>query len=299
MILLKKKRIVKIMTVFYTVFLFLAATICFSQQKEEHFTHQFIYTLDYKMDSTNLEKIDTEVMELLINDSISIFQAFNKGLRDSMERSEKAKDPNFDLYDKTIQLPDRYKINYTIIGRGNEYFVSDHFTDAVNLFGDQRDNVIRFYRDHVVLDWKLTEEVESSAGINLQKATVHYGGRNWIAWFSPDYPFSSGPYTFHGLPGLIVELYDEEAHWHFSLSEVRHTDRKILLKSDEYISTRMTNKEQYFKDRLDYIKNATGYDLLARRVILVGEEARAKSIERDKKRSRELNNWIEINPEQP
>jgi GLPGLI family protein len=36
-------------------------------------------------------------------------------------------------------------------------------------------------------------------------------------FFAADLPFQEGPYRFHGLPGLIVELYDEQNDYHFNL----------------------------------------------------------------------------------
>ena len=49
------------------------------------------------------------------------------------------------------------------------------------------------------------------------------------AWFSTDLPFQEYPYRFHGLPGLIVELYDEQNDYHFNL--VRSENLKLASKN--------------------------------------------------------------------
>jgi len=60
------------------------------------------------------------------------------------------------------------------------------------------------------IDWKIHTDTLTISGIQCQKATAHFKGRNWIAWFSKEMPFQSGPWKLNGLPGLIVEAYDEK-----------------------------------------------------------------------------------------
>lgn len=67
------------------------------------------------------------------------------------------------------------------------------------------------------MDWKLEKETKIVENYLLQKATTHFGGRNWIAWFNKEIPFQEGPYKFRGLSGLIFEIYDEEYIFHYSL----------------------------------------------------------------------------------
>ena len=42
-------------------------------------------------------------------------------------------------------------------------------------------------------------------------------GRNYHAWFAPEIPLNEGPWKFNGLPGLILEVYDTQDHYHFTL----------------------------------------------------------------------------------
>ena len=42
------------------------------------------------------------------------------------------------------------------------------------------------------------------------KARTTFRGRNYIAWFTPSVPIPFGPWKMGGLPGLIVELEDDE-----------------------------------------------------------------------------------------
>lgn len=74
-------------------------------------------------------------------------------------------------------------------------------------------------KDNPNISWKIEKETKKTSSLQLQKATAKFGGRNWIAWFSKDIPFQEGPYKFHGLPGLIVEMYDDKKNYHFSLNK--------------------------------------------------------------------------------
>ena len=58
-------------------------------------------------------------------------------------------------------------------------------------------------------EWKLSLiGGDSIIGHRCQRATCHWRGRNYIAWFAPDIPIRRGPWKFGGLPGLIMKIHD-------------------------------------------------------------------------------------------
>lgn len=68
--------------------------------------------------------------------------------------------------------------------------------------------------------WQLMDEVKEISGYTCRKATAHYLGREWTAWFTEDVPSQAGPWLLWGLPGLIVEARDADNYIIFKLTGV-------------------------------------------------------------------------------
>ncbi len=171
------------------------STFCFSQK------FSFIYETKYKLNSENPDDVNSEKMILDLKDNISIF-------RDSVEKQA-----------------DSSKLN-----NGKEIFkmgVENQFYVKKNLAQKRVEKVITYLRtDYLLpieenLNWNITSEQKMIGKYQSQKAETTYGGRNWIAWFTTELPFSDGPYIFNGLPGLIVSIQDLNNDYSFNLIEVK------------------------------------------------------------------------------
>lgn len=90
-------------------------------------------------------------------------------------------------------------------------------------------------------DWKLEDESKEFGNYTVHKATTRYSGRDYVAWFTLEIPIPDGPYVFSGLPGLIVELYDTQNHFHFKLGSFKQLEepRDWILPDLKHL----TNKE--------------------------------------------------------
>lgn len=85
------------------------------------------------------------------------------------------------------------------------------------------------------IQWKITKDTTSFSGISCQKATANFKGRKWVAWFAPSLPFVSGPWKLNGLPGLIIEAYDERKDIQFIFSGFTKVSDTMTVKKNEVL----------------------------------------------------------------
>jgi GLPGLI family protein len=69
-------------------------------------------------------------------------------------------------------------------------------------------------------NWALINETKKVGNFNCLKATCHFRGRDYIAWYTLEIPVSHGPWKFQGLPGLILEVYTPNQEIYFSAKKI-------------------------------------------------------------------------------
>ncbi|MCT4601893.1 MAG: GLPGLI family protein [Marinifilum sp.] len=72
--------------------------------------------------------------------------------------------------------------------------------------------------------WKLVDSTRTILGYNCRKATTHYRGRDYVAWFTTELPFKVAPWKFHGLPGVIMEVKSIDDFTHIYATELKIKD---------------------------------------------------------------------------
>ncbi|WP_421808792.1 GLPGLI family protein [Flagellimonas sp.] len=73
----------------------------------------------------------------------------------------------------------------------------------------------------ITVKWEFESEVKKIDGFLCKKATTTFRGRNYIAWYSDEIPVSLGPWKFHGLPGLVVNITDSKNEVSFILEKIK------------------------------------------------------------------------------
>ena len=80
----------------------------------------------------------------------------------------------------------------------------------------------RIYRDTLFpMHWEFRGEKKRIDSMLCYKAIALFKGRNYIAWYCPALLIPDGPWKLGGLPGLIVEAYDENKQLQFYLKSFR------------------------------------------------------------------------------
>lgn len=83
------------------------------------------------------------------------------------------------------------------------------------------------------INWKLEDEITKKIDrYTCYKATANFRGRNYTAWYSLDYPIQMGPWKFNGLPGLIMEIYDDTNRYYWGVMQIKFTNDEVVFPSE-------------------------------------------------------------------
>lgn len=209
-------------------------------------TYRFIYHVEYKSDSSSLYN-NKEYYHLDISGNNVDYYQRDFFIADS-------------LINNNLPFPESTKLNTsTIIShqRGSYKFQTY----------DTLENTVLNLQTKDVQEWKLINEKKKTGELELHKAITSWGGRNWTAWFTFDIPFNEGPYKFSGLPGLIVELEDDNKLFSFSLiksQNIKTTYRNQFIEIAKKMSVPVTwdkykkIKLSYYNSPISFIKNSIG-----------------------------------------
>ena len=121
-------------------------------------------------------------------------------------------------------------------------------------YSDEFDEHEYKYNEEPKFTWKITKESKEILGHKVYLASTTYGGRNYIAYFTTEIPVQDGPYKFFGLPGLILEIFDEKKDHHFLAIGISK-EKKISI--DDRISKRKyieTSKSKFNEMRKSHIE---------------------------------------------
>lgn len=206
------------------------------------------YNLDYVKDPNSPTQLSNDIMKLAIGETCSEFYSYIQYKADSALEIDTQ---NGLTPDERMSNRNKYRGSYL----------------GYNLFKNKPLGSFTFY-DKIVLDnyyfvypqtqipWKLENEHKQILNYQCQKASVRYKGRNYIAWFTNDIPLNEGPWEFHGLPGLILEIYDAQEHYHFTCIGVVTSKEPIKLPTRDY---QKITREKYRNLKEKVAKDFAGY----------------------------------------
>lgn len=209
------------------------------------------YSLNFQQDSTNLHFIREEQMLLLLGQSVSKFLSSNFYTFDTIMRGLTSTSELQNLLsDKKRPLP-MSAFMYQIFKKypTGKITTIEHVT-ATGTF--------KYEENMWLFNWQLSGDTATISSYKAQKATCTFGGRSWIAWFSPEIPYSDGPYKFNGLPGLIINIHDTHNHYVFELETIERPNNTLMidLKEKDFIET---DKQGFFR-----AKDAFRNDIVSR-----------------------------------
>ncbi|MFN5423191.1 MAG: GLPGLI family protein [bacterium] len=87
-------------------------------------------------------------------------------------------------------------------------------------FSDIRQRTHLFADTLFPMLWTTYKDEKTIGGIPCLKAVTQFKGRGYTAWYAPSITISDGPWKLGGLPGLILEAYDDADQWHMTLTSI-------------------------------------------------------------------------------
>lgn len=174
-------------------------------QKPDKALARVKYNFIHIKDTTQKNNPYTENMLLVIGKNASVYTSYdrlNRKLVEDGKLKAPPRDPKAPF--KPVSLIDYY------------YFVKE------NLFFTKEKLFNEYLAEETApkINWTTTKDTASFSGIACKKALAYFKGRKWIAWYAPELPFQSGPWKLNGLPGLIIEAYDERKEVQFQFAGI-------------------------------------------------------------------------------
>jgi GLPGLI family protein len=184
------------------------------------------YNFTHQRDTNQRNNPYTETMLLVIGKNASAYTSLDQIERDlDLPKARKAPSAPF----KPINLTDIY-----FFAKETKLVTRERFMSAYYLVEEQYEKI----------NWKVTKDTLNLNGIHCKKAIATFKGRNWIAWYAPELPFQSGPWKLSGLPGLIIQAYDDKKEVMFDFAGIDNLKKENL--SEEQLALEKAYEKTFF-----------------------------------------------------
>ncbi|WP_343665279.1 GLPGLI family protein [Chryseobacterium mucoviscidosis] len=235
----------------FLIFCLFVSKFLFSQELENS-NIKCSYLTKFLIDTTNINTKKEEIAGLWIGTKTSIFKSEQKAIYDSLTK-ESAR--------KSFANPVNGRVILDFSKFRRAYFIPEVFKNGNKLeIFDKVLNITYAYESDQKIEWKLIDETKTISTYKCRKATGRYRNKNITVWYTEEIPISEGPYTFKGLPGLVIEAYDEKDFFHFTLIGLKKVNELIAPIKRNVINT---DYQKFSKKRSDYQNDPAGTYFLA------------------------------------
>lgn len=204
------------------------------------------YRVQMMKDTLRPEKLTEDMLMLQIGSKMSKSANYYKMINDSITRQQilSGKDVN------EILNASRSRPQGDLLSSLFKNYPVEKITTLDKVFTD------KFYFEESIPDfqWKLEKGELEVLGYLCKKATTHFRGRTYEAWYAPEIPVSDGSWKFSGLPGLILKISDAKKQYDFEaimLSGVSWKDPITIEKSTQTMKTSRENFNRTMKRFMD------------------------------------------------
>lgn len=101
-------------------------------------------------------------------------------------------------------------------------------------------------------NWELSKETKTVGNYVCQKATAIHNNKVITAWYASSIPIGDGPDEYYGLPGLIIELIDDNST--YNVLSVQETPDISITKPSKGKEITKSNYQKLKQDRMEALK---------------------------------------------
>lgn len=203
-------------------------------------------------DSTKTDaQPNTETMMLEIGKKSSVYYSYTAYLRDSVLLADVENNVSQDAMNEHSKAYGNARVTYRIY--------KNYPAGKVTTLDRIVTSNFRCEEKNEKPQWTLLPDTATILTYPCRKATCHFRGRNYTAWYTLEIPVGEGPWKLCGLPGFIVKAEDSRGHYEFTCTGIEQCKAvKALLfngKGYESVSRKDLNKiyERYAKDPMGFI----------------------------------------------
>jgi len=217
-----------------------------SSQEIENSDIKCNYLTTFLVDTTDVYSKKEELTGLWIGKNSSVFKSDQKAKYDSL---------SLESTKKSFEQPINGKVIIDLSKIPKAYFVPEVYREGNKLsIFDKILGVTYEYESDQKINWTLINETKTISTYKCRKAVGKYRNKNITVWYTEEIPISEGPYTFKGLPGLVVEAYDAKDYFHFTLVRLKNIKQDIA----PIRNTIKTDYQKFAKKRSDFQNDPMG-----------------------------------------
>lgn len=121
-----------------------------------------------------------------------------------------------EIYESTENYTDYIIIDTTtstiLLNKTKNILFENHFKEKIHYYS---------YEKQPKIKWELLSNTKVFKNITCSLAKTNFRGRVFYAWYAPSIAVSYGPWKLQGLPGLIIEAYDETKEVIFQFNKIQ------------------------------------------------------------------------------
>ena len=244
----------------FSLLFLLSYITVFSQQVLDNAYLKCQYEYTWKNDTLS-GKTKDDLLILQVGENISKCYSHYSFQVDSINSLPNGRRISGKMLDNAIKSGEFFKGNY--LHKRMKAYIYKNYPQGKMTVTDGLSLQDFIYEDELdAQQWEIRDSTKRILDYGCQMAVCDFRGRQWTAWFAADIPLSDGPWKFGGLPGLIMEVYDKNSQYHFTIIGLQKVEKEPIIFSETHFGSKRfekTNRINFLKAQKSYFMNMNGY----------------------------------------